>query len=79
MAKETLLKMEVVAHTFEREDGILEEVFKDPCIKDGTYINEKGLEELMLDYETMMVSYKPYMDLMMERVESQLLQHGSNS
>jgi hypothetical protein len=79
VAKETLLKMEVVAHTFEREDGILEEVFKDPCIKDGTYINEKGLEELMLDYETMMVSYKPYMDLMMERVESQLLQHGSNS
>jgi hypothetical protein len=78
MAKEGLLKMEVVAQRFEREDGILERVFKDPCIKDGTYISEEGLEELMLDYETMMISYKPYMDLMMERVESQLLQHGSN-
>jgi len=77
MAKEGLLKMEVVAQRFEREDEILEKVFKDPCIKDGTYISEEGLEELMLDYETM-ISYKPYKDLMMERVESQLLQHGSN-
>jgi hypothetical protein len=33
----------------------------------------------MLDFETMMVNYKPYMDLIMERVESQLHQHGSNS
>ncbi len=79
MAKEGLLKMEIVAQRFEREDGILEEVFKDPCIKDGTYISEKGLEELMLDYEIVMVSYKPYRDhLIMERVESQLLQHGSD-
>ncbi len=36
MVKEGLLEMEVVAHRFEKEDGILEEVFKDPCIKDGT-------------------------------------------
>jgi hypothetical protein len=50
-----------------------------PFIKDGTYITEEGLEELMLDSETMMVNYKPSRDLMMERMESQLLQHGSNS
>jgi hypothetical protein len=79
VVKEGLLEMEVVAHRFEKEDGILEEVFKDPCIKDGTYISEEGLEELMLDFETMMVNYKPYRDLIMERVASQLLQHGSNS
>jgi hypothetical protein len=78
VAKEGLLKMEVVAQRFEREDGILERVSKDPCIKDGTYISEEGLEELMLDYETMMISYKPCKDLMMERMESQLLQHCSN-
>jgi hypothetical protein len=79
VVREGLLEMEAVAQRFEREDGILEEALKDPCIKDGTCISEEGLEELMLDYEIMMVSYKPYRDLMMERAESQLFQHGSDS
>jgi hypothetical protein len=39
VAKEGLLKMEVVTKRFEREDGILEKVFKDPCIKGGTCHN----------------------------------------
>jgi hypothetical protein len=58
---------------------ILEKVLKDPCIKDGTYISEEGLEELMLDSKTMMVHYKHSGDPMMERMESRLFQHGSDS
>jgi hypothetical protein len=58
VVKEGLLEMEVVTQRFEREVGILEKVLKDPCIKDGTYINEERLEELMLDSKTTVVPRK---------------------